>query len=283
MSSSPRSIQLLKERPRCFLWPRTRGNGSEKKPHCENTKSPFREKLKSLFSPLVTILHILSKFFHFYLMCTDGPAAGFCVSVSYGSSGHLNAFGLCWTTNLRGMRLTGEHWYTFAILFQQSHVVLFMSPFTTFGVPHHAVKYWFLSKHSFSFQFKPAMLVSVTLYTLWLCTHHQLISMLTSNFSDGKHAFPGGSLKHTCPFSHTYLIAVGTLINPQAICHLPWAHPTPPSTDEHGQAATLAWRFHARYRDPWPLQVWTTIYWRLAESNTYIIWRKGSGINFSLV
>jgi len=134
MSSSPRSIQLLKERPRCFLWPRTRGNGSEKKPHCENTKSPFREKLKSLFSPLVTILHILSTFCHFYLMCTDGPAAGFCVSVSYGSSGHLNAFGLCWTTNLRGMRLTGEHWYTFAILFQQSHVVLFMSPFTTFGV-----------------------------------------------------------------------------------------------------------------------------------------------------
>lgn len=44
--------------------------------------------------------------------------------------------------------------------------------------------------------------------------------MLMLNFSDGNRAFPGGLLKYTCPFSPTYLIAVGTLINSHAVCHL---------------------------------------------------------------
>lgn len=60
------------------------------------------------------------------------------------------------------------------------------------------------------------------------------------NFSDGNRALPSGSLKHTCPFSPTYLIAVGTLINLRAVCHL--AAPTL-STDKLGQTAHLTWRF----------------------------------------
>lgn len=63
------------------------------------------------------------------------------------------------------------------------------------------------------------------------------------------HASPGGSLKHTCPFSPTYLIAVGTLINPHAVCHFLcanhkhwWAR-----TDSVRHVASLA-----RHRDPWP-------------------------------
>lgn len=78
-------------------------------------------------------------------------------------------------------------------------------------------------------------------YVLWLWTHHrQLIPMLMFSFSDWNRAFPGDLLKHTCPFSPTYLIAVGTLINPHAVCHLPCTNPI--SADELGQTAPLVWR-----------------------------------------
>lgn len=58
------------------------------------------------------------------------------------------------------------------------------------------------------------------------CKHcYGLISQIIFCFRDGAHASPSGSLKHTCPFSSTYLIAVGTLINPYAVCHHPCAGP----------------------------------------------------------
>lgn len=65
------------------------------------------------------------------------------------------------------------------------------------------------------------------IFVLNLCTVAVNIPPLAnlSIFSDANHAFPGGLLKHTCPFSPTCLIAVGTLINPHVVCHLPCANP----------------------------------------------------------
>lgn len=62
--------------------------------------------------------------------------------------------------------------------------------------------------------------------------------------SDGTDAFPGDSLKHTCPFSPTYLIAVGTLINSRCCLSPPASRPF--SADELGQTAAHASALRAK-------------------------------------